>query len=113
MTTIDTDVYGLLEADVETRRAQFGFNEVREEPPSRLRAILKRLWGPIPWMLEAALIFEIVLGKTLEPAIIAAWLAFSAILGGVQERRAQAALDLLRNRLRCSCRRATSCRGTA
>jgi H+-transporting ATPase len=95
---------GLSQAKVEELRGQYGYNEVSEEPPSRLRAILKRLWGPIPWMLEAALVLEIVLGKSVEPAIIAGWLAFSAILGGVQERRAQSALDLLRSRLRVNAR---------
>ena len=95
---------GLSQTKVEELRGQHGYNEVSEEPPSRLRAILKRLWGPIPWMLEAALVLEIVLGKSVEPAIIAGWLAFSAILGGVQERRAQSALDLLRSRLRVNAR---------
>ncbi|HDS1363384.1 TPA: HAD-IC family P-type ATPase [Stenotrophomonas maltophilia] len=95
---------GLSEADAQATLAQHGYNEVREEPPSRLRAIVKRLWGPIPWMLEIALVLEVALGKTIEPAIIAGWLAFSAILGGVQERRAQSALDLLRSRLRVNAR---------
>ena len=95
---------GLSEADAQALLAEHGYNEVREQPPSRLRAILKRLWGPIPWMLEVALVLEIILGKTIEPAIIAGWLAFSAILGGVQERRAQSALDLLRDRLRVNAR---------
>lgn len=90
---------GLSQADAQTLRAQFGFNEVREQPVSSLRSVLKRLWGPIPWMLEAALILEVVLGRTIEPAIIAVWLLFSAVLGAVQERRARSALDLLRGRL--------------
>jgi H+-transporting ATPase len=55
-------------------------------------------------MLEAALILEVFLGKVAEPAVIAAWLAFSAILGGAQERRAQSALDLLRSRLQVNAR---------
>lgn len=95
---------GLSEKDAQALLSQHGYNEVREQPPSRLRAILKRLWGPIPWMLEIALVLEIILGKTIEPAIIAGWLAFSAILGGVQERRAQSALDLLRSRLKVNAR---------
>lgn len=98
--TPENNVKGLSEAEVQARLAQYGYNEVREQPPGQLRAILKRLWGPIPWMLEIALVLEVALGKTIEPAIIAGWLAFSAILGGIQERRAQSALDLLRTRLK-------------
>ncbi len=90
---------GLSEAEAAARLGQFGLNDISEAPPNLLRGILKRLWGPIPWMLEAALVLEVLLGKVAAPALIAGWLIFSAVLGGVQERRAQTALDLLRSRL--------------
>ncbi|MEM5587527.1 HAD-IC family P-type ATPase [Enterobacter hormaechei] len=110
--TPENNVKGLSEAEVQARLVQYGYNEVREQAPSQLRAILKRLWGPIPWMLEIALVLEVALGKTIEPAMIAGWLAFSAIFGGIQERRAQSALDLLRSRLKVNasvCRDGTWC----
>lgn len=40
-------VKGLSEAEVQTRLGQCGYNEVREQPRT-VRAILKRLLGPIP-----------------------------------------------------------------
>ena len=95
---------GLSESEARARLTQYGYNEIREEPSGPLRSILGRLWGPIPWMLEAALILEVVLGKVAGPALIAVWLVFSAVLGGVQERRARTALDLLRSRLQVSSR---------
>jgi H+-transporting ATPase len=98
------DDRGLSKAEAQRRLAEYGPNEIPEQRAGLLRSILKRLWGPIPWMLEAALILEVILGKTIEPAIIAAWLAFSAILGAVQERRGQSALDLLRSRLQVTSR---------
>lgn len=101
--TIGTEE-GLSEAQARARLTQYGYNEIREEPPGLLQSILGRLWGPIPWMLEAALVLEVVLGKVAGPALIAVWLAFSAVLGGVQERRARTALDLLRSRLQVSSR---------
>ena len=58
-----------------------------------------KLWAPVPWMLEAAIILEIVLGKYFEAAIIAALLAFNAALLFFQEGRAQATLAALKSRL--------------
>jgi H+-transporting ATPase len=98
---IDT-IAGLSETEAKERLGKAGYNEIREEPPSPVRGVLKRLWGPIPWMLEAALVLELLLGKVTEPAMIAAWLLFSAVVGGVQEQRAHKVLDLLRSRLRVS-----------
>jgi H+-transporting ATPase len=94
----------LSEAEAQARLGQYGYNEIREEPSSPVRGVLRRLWGPIPWMLEAALVLEVLLGKVAEPAMIAAWLLFSAVVGGVQEQRAHKVLDLLRSRLRVSAR---------
>ena len=95
-------VAGLSEAEAKVRLAQAGYNKIREESSSPVRGVLKRLWGPIPWMLEAALVLELLLGKVAEPAMIAAWLLFSVIVGVVQEQRAHKVLDLLRSRLRVS-----------
>ena len=95
---------GLSSVEAWARLGRDGPNEIREKPAGPFRSVLKRLWGPIPWMLEAALVLEIVLGRTIEPAIIAAWLLFSAVLGAVQERRARSALDLLQSRLQVSAR---------
>ena len=95
---------GLSDAEARVRLGQSGFNEIREEAPNALRGVLKRLWGPIAWMLEAAIVLELVLGKVTEPAMIAAWLLFSAVIGAIQEQRAQKVLDLLRGRLRVSAR---------
>jgi H+-transporting ATPase len=50
-------------------------------------------------MLEAAIVLEIALGKYVEGAIIAVLLAFNAVLGFVQEGRAQATLAALKSRL--------------
>jgi H+-transporting ATPase len=50
-------------------------------------------------MLEAAIVLEIVMGKYVEAAVIAALLAFNAALGFFQEGRAQATLAALKSRL--------------
>ena len=60
---------------------------------------LEKFWAPVPWMLEAAVLLELVLGKYIEAAIIAALLVFNAALGLFQESRAQATLAALKSRL--------------
>ena len=64
-----------------------------------LRRALTKFWAPVPWMLEAAIVLEIVLGKYVEAAIIAVLLVFNAALGFFQEGRAQATLAALKSRL--------------
>jgi H+-transporting ATPase len=64
-----------------------------------LRRALAKFWTPIPWMLEAAILLELVTGKYVESAIIAALLVFNAALGFSQESRAQATLSELKSRL--------------
>lgn len=91
---------GLTEEQAQQRLQEYGPNEIAQDRPRLMSGILKRLWGPIPWMLEVALTLEVVLGKVREPAMIAVWLLFSAIVGGIQERRAHKVLDLLQSRLR-------------
>jgi len=64
-----------------------------------LRRALAKFWAPVPWMLESAIVLEMVLGKYVEAAIIASLLAFNAALGFLQEGRAQATLAALKSRL--------------
>jgi len=66
---------------------------------SPLRSALSKLWAPVPWMLEAAIVLEIVLRHYLEGAIIAGLLLFNAGLGLFQEGRAEATLRALQSRL--------------
>jgi H+-transporting ATPase len=64
-----------------------------------LRMALEKFWAPVPWMLEAAIVLQLVLGKYVEAAIIAGLLVFNAALGLFQESRAQVTLAALKSRL--------------
>jgi len=90
---------GLSREDAETRLRQYGPNAVREAKPHLFLAIAQKFWAPVPWMLEATIILELILGKRPEAIIIGFLLVFNAGLGLVQENRAQNALALLRQRL--------------
>ncbi len=50
---------------------------------------LGKLWAPVPWMLEAAIVLELVLRNFTEAGVIAALLVFNAAIGLFQEGKAQ------------------------
>jgi hypothetical protein len=76
--SIGDNKQGLPRTKVNELRGQYGYNEVSEAPPSRLRAILERLWGLIPWMFEAALVLEIA-GKRFWSLLPSGYVASAAI----------------------------------
>ncbi len=95
---------GLNDAEIQARRKQYGYNEIPEKHVGLVMGILQRLWGPIPWLLEAAMIFEVVLGKGVQAAVIFLLLIFSAVIGEIQEKRAKNALGYLHQKLQISVR---------
>jgi H+-transporting ATPase len=90
---------GLTTDEAHRRLETFGANAMPDTALHPLRMALEKFWAPVPWMLEAAIVFELALGKYVEAAIIAALLVFNAALGLFQESRAQATLAALKSRL--------------
>ena len=90
---------GLTSDEARRRLAKFGPNAMPDTSLHPLRMALEKFWAPVPWMLEAAIVLELVLGKYVEAGIIAGLLVFNAALGLFQESRAQATLAALKSRL--------------
>jgi len=64
-----------------------------------LQNALGKFWAPVPWLLEASIVLEVVLHKYSEAGIIAGLLVFNAALAYFQESHAQATLAALKSRL--------------
>ena len=90
---------GLSSAQAASVRAEFGPNAVVEEKIHPFARFLRHFWAPVPWMLEATIGLQIILGEWLTASMIAALLLFNVLLAAFQESRADAALALLKRRL--------------
>ena len=69
---------GLTSDEARRRLENSGPNAVPDTALHPLRRAVAKFWAPVPWMLEAAIGLEVVLGKYVEGAIIAGLLAFNA-----------------------------------
>jgi H+-transporting ATPase len=90
---------GLTSDEARARLAKDGPNAMPDTSAHPLRDALAKFWAPVPWLLEASVVLELVLHKYYEAAIIAGLLVFNAALAYFQEGRAQATLTALKSRL--------------
>ncbi len=95
---------GLSSSEANARLRQVGPNAVPEAPRHPWRVFTGKMWGTVPWMLEASILLELFLGKIVEAAVIGALVVLNAALGSFEELRSQDALTLLRQRLKLSTR---------
>src|ERR1700689_2721736 len=93
---------GLTSEEARRRLKTLGPNTMPDASAHSLRMAVEKFWAPVPWMLEAAVVLELALGKYVEGGVIAGLLVFNATLGLGQEGRAQATLAALKSRLALS-----------
>ena len=90
---------GLTSAAASSRLEKDGPNDMPDTAAHPFRNALLKFWAPVPWLLEASIVLELVLHRYFEAAIIAGLLLFNAVLAYFQEGRAQATLAALKSRL--------------
>ncbi len=90
---------GLTQAEAEKRLTQYGPNEIREKKINPLLKFLTYFWGPIPWMIEAAVILSAVARHWPDFGIILVLLLANAVVGFWEERQAGNAIDALKAKL--------------
>jgi H+-transporting ATPase len=90
---------GLTSDEAHQRLEKDGPNAMPDTSAHPLREALAKFWAPVPCLLEASVVLEMVLHKYYEACVIAALLVFNAALAYFQEGRAQATLTALKSRL--------------
>ncbi|HVP21725.1 MAG TPA: plasma-membrane proton-efflux P-type ATPase [Anaerolineaceae bacterium] len=90
---------GLTSEEAKIRLQKYGPNAIPEQKRHAWLVFLRKMWAPVPWMLEASIVLELILGKYIEATIIGLLVIFNAFMSTLQENRAQNALVLLRKRL--------------
>ena len=90
---------GLSQAEAAKRLAQYGPNEIAEKKTNELLKFLKYFWGPIPWMIEVAVVLSGVVQHWPDFFIILVLLLANAAIGFWEERQAGNAIDALKARL--------------
>jgi H+-transporting ATPase len=95
---------GLTGAEAQQRLAKYGPNEIAEKKDNPLLKLLTYFWGPIPWMIEAAVILSGVLRHWPDFGIILLLLTANAGVGFWEEHQAGKVIDALKAQLAVKCR---------
>ena len=95
---------GLTDADAEQLRAIFGYNEIVEPKRNRWKRFVGYFTGSIAYLIEAAAILSAALRDWLNFGIISALLLVNALIGWLEEEKAENAVDALKSTLALRCR---------
>ena len=79
---------GLSQAEAKKRLTQYGPNEIAERKTNPFLKFLTYFWGPIPWMIEGAVILSGIVRHWLDFFIILVLLCSNAVVGFWEEHQA-------------------------
>ena len=96
--TLHTSEKGLSDAEAAERLKKHGRNELRSKPPKTILQMLKaQIVDPMVLILIGAAAFSAILQEWTEAAVIFVIVIVNAVIGIVQEKKAQSSLEALRN----------------
>ena len=87
---------GLTQAEAQKRLTQYGPNEIAEKKTNEILKFLSYFWGPIPWMIEAAVILSAAAQHWPDFGIILLLLLANALVGFWEEHQAGNAIAALK-----------------
>ena len=96
---LESSPEGLSEVEAQKRLTQYGPNEIEEKKTNPFLKFLTYFWGPIPWMIEAAVILSAVARHWPDFAIILLLLVANAVVGFWEEHQAGNAIAALKAKL--------------
>ncbi len=96
---LGTTETGLSSSEVQNRLATFGRNAIEGKKKNPVLEFISRFWGPMPWLLELAMVLSFFLKHDIEGIIIFALLTVNAIIGFMHSHGSQKAVELLKQRL--------------
>jgi len=96
---LESSPKGLTQAEAEKRLAQYGPNEIVEKKTNPFLKFLSYFWGPIPWMIEAAVILSGVVGHWPDFFIILVLLVTNGVVAFWEEHEAGNAIAALKAKL--------------
>jgi H+-transporting ATPase len=90
---------GLPAGEAAARLERYGSNAITEQGENLLLEIATHFWGPIPWMIEAALVLTALTAKWTDFAIISVLLLLNGGVGFWEEHQARGAIEALKGQL--------------
>ncbi len=97
---LKTTAKGLTQAEAAERLQVYGLNKINEKKEvSPIYLLLSQFKSPIVWVLLAAMVISFALGDLIEGYVIGIVILMMAVLGFVQEYRAEKALEALKQML--------------
>ena len=96
---LDSSPDGLTQAEAQKRLAKYGPNEIEEKKDNPLLKFLTYLWGPIPWMIEIAVVLSALAQHWPDFFIILLLLLANAVVGFWEEHQAGNAIAALKAKL--------------
>ena len=101
---LDASTDGLTNDEAKKRLTQYGPNEIEEKKTNMFLKFLSYFWGPIPWMIEVAVILSAVARHWPDFFIILVLLMANSVVGFWEEHEAGNAIAALKAKLAVNAR---------